>query len=81
MSILPGRLRALLDDHVDTMPPDRDRFIDFLRVTASAVVVLWHWALSITHWGGDALVMGNPVDVVPGARVATWVLQIMPRSS
>lgn len=78
MSIVPTRLRRQLDDVVDTMPPDRDRFIDLLRVLAGGVVVIWHWALSITHWGGGALVMGNPIDIVPGARVATWVLQIMP---
>lgn len=78
MSIAPSRLRRQLDRYVAATPPDRDRFVDFLRVLAIGVVVVWHWALSITHWGDGALAMGNPIDVIPGSHIATWVLQIMP---
>lgn len=78
MTIAPNRLRTQLDRYVAATPPERDRLVDFLRVLAIGVVVVWHWALSITHWADGALVMGNPIDVVPGARIATWVLQIVP---
>jgi hypothetical protein len=78
MTLAPSELRAQLDRYVAATPPDRDRFVDLLRVLAIGVVVVWHWALSITQWEDLALVMPNPIDVVPGARIATWVLQIMP---
>jgi len=74
----PTGLSSQLDRYVASTPPDRDRFVDFLRVLAIGVVIVWHWALSITQWEDGALVMPNPIDVVPGARIATWVLQIMP---
>jgi hypothetical protein len=77
-ALSPTGLRAQLDRYVASTPPDRDRFVDFLRVLAIGVVIVWHWVLSITHWGNEALAMPNPIDMVPGARIATWVLQIMP---
>jgi hypothetical protein len=73
-----GRLSAELDGYVERTPADRDRFVDLLRVVSIGVVVLWHWALSITQWRDGELVMPNPIDVVPGGWLATWLLQIMP---
>jgi hypothetical protein len=58
-------------------PPERDRYIDFLRVLAIGVVVLWHWALSILYWADDRWVMPNPIHAVPGSWLATWLLQIV----
>jgi fucose 4-O-acetylase-like acetyltransferase len=78
---LPAPLRRLsdeLDRYVERTPADRDRFVDLLRVVSIGVVVVWHWVLSITQWRDGALVMPNPIDVVPGGWLATWVLQIMP---
>ncbi len=69
----------LVDVLVDATPPDRDRVVDALRGLSIAVVVLWHWVLSITHVDGEgALTMPNPIDQVPGLWLATWVLQVMP---
>lgn len=67
-----------LDGVVEATPADRDRFVDFLRVLAIGVVVVWHWVLSITQREDGALVMPNPIDVVPGGELLTWLLQIMP---
>jgi hypothetical protein len=72
------RLSAELDSYVERTPADRDRFVDLLRVASIGVVVVWHWALSITQWRDGELVMPNPIDEIPGAWLATWVLQIMP---
>lgn len=52
--------------------------MDFLRVFAIGVVVIWHWSLSVTHWSGDRFVMPNPIDHVPGGWLFTWLLQIVP---
>ncbi|HEX2575069.1 MAG TPA: acyltransferase [Aquihabitans sp.] len=68
-----------LDALVDATPDGRDRVVDALRALSIAVVVLWHWVLSITHVDASgALTMPNPIDRVPGLWLATWVLQIMP---
>ena len=67
-----------LDALVDATPAARDRVVDLLRAVSIAVVVLWHWSLSITHWRDGALTMPNPVGDVPGLWAATWVLQVMP---
>jgi fucose 4-O-acetylase-like acetyltransferase len=67
-----------LDLLVDATPASRDRYVDFLRALSIAVVVLWHWVFSITHWRHGRLVMPNPIPSVPGLWTLTWVLQIMP---
>jgi Acyltransferase family len=67
-----------IDDLVDATPAARDRVVDLLRAVSIAVVVLWHWSLSITHWQDGALTMPNPVGDVPGLWAATWLLQVMP---
>jgi hypothetical protein len=75
----PRTRRPDLDTLVDATPPTRDRVVDLLRASSVCVVVLWHWALSITHWRGDgSLTMPNPIGDVPGKWALTWVLQVMP---
>jgi hypothetical protein len=67
-----------VDVLVDATPASRDRVVDFLRACSIAVVVLWHWTFSITHWRGGSLRMPNPIADVPGLWAATWLLQVMP---
>ncbi|UXA18748.1 acyltransferase [Mycobacterium sp. SMC-4] len=64
---------------VEATPDSRDRVVDAARALCIVVVILWHWVLSITHRSADgSLVMPNPIHEVPGAWLATWVLQVMP---
>ncbi len=72
------RIRRQLDAVVAATPADRERWVDFLRVFAIGVVILWHWSLSVVHWSGDRFVMPNPIDHVPGGWLYTWLLQIVP---
>lgn len=70
-----GRMDAILK----RVPPERDRYIDFLRVASIGVVIVWHWSLSILHWRDDGrLAMPNPINDVPGGWLATWLLQVVP---
>lgn len=63
----------------ETTPPNRNRMVDLVRAVAIVVVVVWHWALSVTHRdGAGALVMPNPIAQVPFGWVPTWLLQVMP---
>lgn len=49
-----------------------------LRSLALAVVVIWHGALSTLRWDGNGPHAGNPLHLVPGGFVLTWLLQVMP---
>jgi hypothetical protein len=49
-----------------------------MRAVSIAVVVLWHWAGSLTHRRDGEIVMPNPIDQVPLLWLATWVGQVMP---
>jgi hypothetical protein len=79
-SPLPA-LRALnrsIDRLADATPDSRDRTVDLLRAFSIGVVVVWHWALSVTHIAEGRLVMPNPIAQVPLGWLATWLLQVMP---
>src|SRR3954454_3026030 len=67
-----------LDRRVAATPTGRDRTVDLMRAVSIAVVVLWHWAGSLTHRRNGAIVMPNPIDQVPVLWLATWVGQVMP---
>ena len=74
-------LRAVsrsLDRRVAATPAGRDRTVDLMRAVSIAVVVLWHWAGSVTHHRDGEIVMPNPIDQVPLLWLATWVGQVMP---
>jgi peptidoglycan/LPS O-acetylase OafA/YrhL len=67
-----------LDRLVASTPRSRDRTVDALRAISIGVVVVWHWALSVTHRADGVLVMPNPIAQVPLGWLATWLLQVMP---
>jgi surface polysaccharide O-acyltransferase-like enzyme len=67
-----------LDRRIAATPVRRDRPVDALRAFSIVVVVTWHWTLSITHRVDGKFVMPNPIEQVPLAWLATWVLQVMP---
>src|SRR3954453_12804389 len=74
-------LRAVsrsLDLRVAATPTGGDGTVDLMRAVSIAVVVLWHWAGSVTHRRDGEIVMPNPIDQVPLLWLATWVGQVMP---
>ena len=76
MTLAPSLNR--IDDLVAATPEHRDRTVDFWRAAAIAVVVLWHWTFSVAQWNHGRLALPNPIDAVPFAWTATWLLQVMP---
>ena len=56
----------------------RDRFADLLRFVSIAMVVLGHWLMAVILVRDGTLVVGRIHAVVPWARWATWVFQVMP---
>ena len=67
-----------LDRRIAATPASRDRTVDLMRAVSIAVVVIWHWAGSVTHRRDGEIVMPNPIDQVPLLWLATWLGQVMP---
>ena len=57
--------------------PDRDRFIDLVRVTSMVVVVLLHWLSVMPNLTGGKVVDQNIVAVIPGLWPLTWIGDVM----
>ena len=72
-----GRKGALLR-MAEATPPDRDRYVDFLRGFSIVVVVLGHWLIAVVTWSGDEVTGTNALEQIRGLWIATWVLQVMP---
>ena len=67
-----------LDRRIAATPASRDRTVDLMRAVSIAMVVIWHWAGSVTHRRDGEIVMPNPIDQVPLLWLATWLGQVMP---
>jgi hypothetical protein len=65
-------------DPQSPQPPQRDRFIDFVRAFSLLIVVAWHWVFTIVVWRDDGPHATNPIGFTRGLWVATWMLQVMP---
>lgn len=65
-------------DLVEATPPERDRYVDFLRAASILVVVLGHWLISVVVRTGDAISGTSALAAVRPLQLATWVLQVMP---
>ncbi|GAA3341486.1 acyltransferase family protein [Amorphoplanes nipponensis] len=71
----PGSAAAL----AATTPPDRDRYVDLLRVASLGVVIAGHWLMAVPVTGtGGGLRVTNVLALAPQLRPATWLLQVMP---
>ncbi|MDQ4124352.1 MAG: acyltransferase [Actinomycetota bacterium] len=71
-------LRRTVGEMAERTPPDRDRYVDFLRAFSIATVVLGHWFIAIIVWRDDYVRVVNVVGVTRGLWLLTWVLQVMP---
>lgn len=54
--------------------PDRDRYVDALRVSCLLVVALGHWLMGALTPQGQVT---NTLDQLRWLQPATWILQVM----
>ncbi|MDP9442082.1 MAG: acyltransferase, partial [Actinomycetota bacterium] len=59
-------------------PASRDRYVDFLRVAAIAIVVLGHWLMLAVEFRDGRLGGANVLEIEPWTQWLTWVFQPMP---
>ena len=73
---MPGSPR---DTRVESVAPnpDRDRFIDLVRVTSMVTVVVLHWLSVMPALTAGRVVDQNVVAVVPGLWPLTWTGDVM----
>jgi len=57
--------------------PDRDRFIDLVRVTSMVTVVVLHWLSVMPSLVNGRVVDQNVVTVIPGLWPLTWIGDVM----
>lgn len=59
-------------------PPERNRYVDFLRAVSILVVVLGHWLMAAPRVTAEGASLGHMLDLAPWTRWLTWALQVMP---
>ena len=59
-------------------PPDRDRAIDIIRITALVGVVIGHTVMATSMIRDDVFIWSNLLTASPVFQALTWVFQIMP---
>ena len=59
-------------------PPERNRYVDFLRAVSICAVVFGHWLMATAYRGDEGLEIGNVLAIQPPTQWLTWAVQVMP---
>ncbi|MGE3692953.1 MAG: acyltransferase [Novosphingobium sp.] len=59
-------------------PPERNRYVDFLRALSILAVVVGHWLVSAPYLNDGVVVGGHLLGIVPWTQWLTWLFQVMP---
>jgi hypothetical protein len=59
-------------------PPERNRYVDFLRAVSICAVVFGHWLVATAYRTAEGFEIGNVLSIQPPTRWLTWVFQVMP---
>lgn len=59
-------------------PPQRNRYVDFLRAVSILMVVTGHWLIVALHYTDGKFIPGDLLELRPGTQWLTWVFQVMP---
>jgi peptidoglycan/LPS O-acetylase OafA/YrhL len=78
MNMCSAKYDSLAAEIAAKTPPTRDRYVDFLRAFSICAVVIGHWISTVVVLGDNGFMVYNAAGIIPGAWLATWVLQVMP---
>jgi hypothetical protein len=59
-------------------PPERNRYVDFLRALSILAVVVGHWLVSAPYMQDGAVVGGHLLGIIPWTQWLTLGFQVMP---
>lgn len=59
-------------------PPERNRYVDFLRAFSILAVVIGHWLVAAPYIKDGAVTGGHLLGILPWTQWLTWGFQVMP---
>lgn len=59
-------------------PPERNRYVDFLRAFSILAVVIGHWLVAAPYIDDGQVVGGHLLEILPWSQWLTWGFQVMP---
>ena len=59
-------------------PPERNRYVDFLRALSILAVVVGHWLVAAPYMQDGAVQGGHLLGILPWTQWLTWGFQVMP---
>ncbi len=59
-------------------PPERNRYVDFLRAVSITVVIVGHWLVATAYYTDGELAFGHLLRERPQTHWLTWLFQVMP---
>lgn len=64
----------------DSTPPERNRYVDFLRAASIMFVICGHWLITTAYFDRDSgtLTPIMALDIIPWTSWLTWLFQVMP---
>jgi peptidoglycan/LPS O-acetylase OafA/YrhL len=65
-------------DMATKAPPERNRYVDFLRAFSILAVVVGHWLVAAPSMEGSAVQGGHLLGILPWTQWLTWGFQVMP---
>ncbi len=59
-------------------PPERNRYVDFLRAVSILLVISGHWLIATAWYHDGELVIGDMLNIQPWTQWLSWLFQVMP---
>ena len=59
-------------------PPERNRYVDFLRALSILFVITGHWLVATFYFSDGEMSAGKLTQISPDTQWLTWVFQVMP---
>ena len=72
------RIWATASEMAAKTPPERNRYVDFLRAVSIMVVVIGHWTIATAWYVDGNLTPGHLLKSHPQTQWLTWFFQVMP---
>jgi len=72
------RIWSMASDMAAKTPPERNRYVDFLRAVSILVVVVGHWLIATAWYVDGELTPGHLLKSHAQYQWLTWLFQVMP---